>query len=149
MVLNEWEKRASRALTGHYNSARKFELRARIWTVTSLVVGLIAAVLTAMILSADSPSTGLRIGAVIAATGASALGLLQSQLNLSTRAAHHLASGAGYSKIRRMLEMLDRSDAEILDSKEFHHIKQTWAEISQSAPIVPTREWRAAKEAYP
>jgi hypothetical protein len=148
-VLNSWKIRAVRALTGHYNSARKFEWWARVLTFASLMVGLSAAILTAAILSAEDPSTELRVWAVIAAAGASLLGLFQNQLDLGPRAAHHLAAGAGYSKIRRMLETIDSSEPNPLESKDFQHIKQLWAETSQSAPIVPEREWQAAHARYP
>jgi hypothetical protein len=148
-VLKDWMIRAVRALTGHYNSARRFEKWARIITVVSLLVGLLATVLTAAILTAGTPSTELRLAAVVAAALASSLGLLQSQLNLGPRAAQHLAAGAGYSKIRRLLETLDRDDPDVLKSTEFQHVKQLYAEISQSAPIVPGSEWEAAHAKYP
>jgi hypothetical protein len=149
VVLSNWRIRAARALAGHYNSARKFEARARVLTFLSLTVGLAAAILTAAILSSPDPSTPLRIAAVVAASGATLLGLVQNQLNLGPRAAHHLAAGAGYSRIRRMIEILDPEEPNVLESKDFQHVIQAWTETSQSAPIIPKGEWKAAHDRYP
>lgn len=148
-VLEDWKLRALRALTGHYNSARRFEKWARILTVSSLSVSVLAAVLTAAILASDHPTTGLRLAAVIAAALAAAMGLLQSQLDLSSRATQHLAAGAGYSKIRRLLETLPETDPDILSSTDFRHVERLYSEVSQSAPIIPQAEWEAAHERYP
>jgi hypothetical protein len=148
-VVADWTIRAVRALTGHYDSARAFEKWARILTVVSLVTGLIAAVLTAAILSANDPSSELRLAAVIAAAGASGLGLLQSQLNLGTRAEQHLRAGAGYSEIGRLLETLDKTDANVLKSPEFHRVRELYAQVSRSAPIIPGHRWESAHAGYP
>jgi hypothetical protein len=112
-------------------------------------VGLIAAVLTAAILSADDPSSNLRLAAVFAAAGASGLGLLQSQLNLGTRAEQHLRAGAGYSEIRRLLETLDKNDTNLLKSPEFHRVRERYTQVSQSAPIIPGDRWKDAHARYP
>jgi hypothetical protein len=149
VVLADWKLRTLRALTGHYNSARRFEKWSRILTVLSLSISLLAAVLTAAVLAATHPTTSLRLAAVLAAALASALGLLQSQLNLGQRATQHLSSGAGYSKIRRMLEVLDEADPNILNSTDFRHIERLYSEVSQSAPIIPKAEWDAAHAKYP
>lgn len=149
IVVTDWLIRSVRALTGHYDSARDFEKWARILTVISLLMGLLAAVLTATILSADDPSSELRFAAVIAAAGASGLGLLQSQLNLGTRAEQHLRAGAGYSEIRRLLETLDKGDANLLKSPEFHRVRELYTQVSRSAPIIPGRRWKAAHARYP
>ena len=141
--------RSVRALTGHYDSARDFEKWARVLTVVSLGTGLIAAVLTAAVLSADDPSSELRLAAAIAAAGASGLGLLQSQLNLGTRAEQHLRAGSGYSEIRRLLETLDKDDESILKSPEFQRAKELYTQVSQSAPIIPGRRWEDAHSRYP
>lgn len=148
-VVGDWMIRSVRALTGHYDSARDFEKWARVLTVVSLGMGLIAAVLTAAVLSADDPSSELRLAAAIAAAGASGLGLLQSQLNLGTRAEQHLRAGAGYSEIRRLLETLDKTDQNVLKSPEFQRIKELYTQVSRSAPIVPGRRWEDAHARYP
>ncbi|HWO83851.1 MAG TPA: SLATT domain-containing protein [Solirubrobacterales bacterium] len=146
-VFNDWKVRAGRALVGHYTSARKFEWWSRVLTLGSLSFSVAAAVLSAAILSAEIPGTGLRAWAVVAASGASVLGLLQAQFNLGARAAHHRAAGAGYSKIRRRLELLN-DESSPLKTSDFPYIKQLWDEVSHSAPIVPHRAWKFARKEY-
>jgi hypothetical protein len=149
LVLSDWQVRASRAIVGHYTSGRQFEFWARALTIASLTLSVAATVLSAAVLTSDSPGTGLRALTVIATSGASLLGLLQAQFNLGTRAAHHRAAGAGYSKIRRKLELLSDESGSPLQSPTFLYIEQLWDEVSHSAPIVPKRAWKFAREQYP
>jgi hypothetical protein len=90
------------------------------------------------------PGTGLRVVTATRAAVASLLALIDNQLDLRVRAAEHRRTGAGYSKVRRALEVFAQRDVQDLGSVEFRHIEQMWSELSQTAPIVPSKPWRDA-----
>jgi len=144
--VDAWRTRSLRALHGHYNSARRFETWARVLNVGALTVSVAAAVLTAVVLTIHAPSTGFRVITATLAAVASLLALLDNQLDLRVRAAEHRRTGAGYSKVRRALEIFAANGAHDLDSVEFRHIEQMWLEVSQTAPIVPGKPWRDAEK---
>jgi hypothetical protein len=145
-VVDAWRTRSLRALHGHYNSARRFETWARVLNVGALTVSVAAAVLTAFVLTIHAPSTGFRVVTATLVAVASLLALLDNQLDLRVRAAEHRRTGAGYSKVRRALEIFAENGAHDLDSVEFRHIEQMWLEVSQTAPIVPGKPWREAEK---
>jgi hypothetical protein len=141
-------RRLVRALNGHYESARVFEVQARWLSIGALFVTLVAAVLTAFILGAPDILL-LRISAAVAAALATSLGLLQTQLDLRGRAVQHRMAGSGYSRVRRQLEALAKVSENVLDSKEFRDIEHGYSEVSRSAPSIPTKVWVELLDNYP
>ena len=147
-MLNAWMLRSVRAVNGHYESAREFEWQARWLSVSTLLATLSAAVLTASILAIPDV-LALRIAAAVAATLATALGLLQTQLNLAGRAERHRMSGSGYSRVRRELEGLSKVRRNVLDSKEFRDLEHHYSEVSRNAPTIPAKVWKKMLTRYP
>jgi len=146
-VLNAWMLRSVRAVNGHYESAREFEWRARWLSVTALFATLLAAVLTALILAVPD-RLALRIVAAVMGVVATALGLLQANLDLAGRAERHRAAGSGYSRVRRELEALSKLRGNVLDSRDFRDLEHLYSEISRSAPTIPEKVWKNVLDEY-
>lgn len=147
-VLDAWMLRSVRAVNGHYESAREFEWQARWLSVAALFPTLAAAVLTASILAIPD-ILGLRIAAAATAAVATALGLLQTQLDLRGRAEKHRMAGSGYSRVRRELEALTKIATGALASSEFRDLQHLYSEVSRNAPTIPTKVWKKILDDYP
>lgn len=140
--------RSVRAVNGHYESAREFEWQARWLAVVALMATLAAAVLTAVILAIPDV-LALRIVAAVMAALATALGLLQTQLDLRGRAERHRLAGSGYSQVRRDLEALMRIPINVLNVREFRDIQHLYSDVSKNAPTIPAKVWSKVLAEYP
>jgi hypothetical protein len=138
VLWNDWFRRTRESQTLHYRCANHFSRLHLLLGIPTIVLS--AVVGTAVFASLEREASGdLRIAVGMLSVLAAVLGGLQTFLGYAERSNRHRATGAGYSAMRRRLELLKTFSAadQAAIASALGDIAKRLDELAESAPEVP------------
>ena len=148
-LLSEWATRTLVALEAHYNAARYFG-KLHYWIGIPAVI--FAAIVGTSVFATLKKDVDIYIKITVASFSiiAAILSALQTFLKYNERSEKHRLIGARYADIKREIEQLLTIAEDHLNEnkKEINSIRVEIKHISEDAPSLPARFYKAAKEKY-
>ena len=147
-VATRYRLTIHRSSRGHYIAAERAERRGRILGIASATIGAIVGTsIFATIQS--SPSVNWRIATGLLATGAAALGAMQTFLDYAKRAVEHRTAGAEYARLRREFDglflELATTDDRVQAIEELSELRHQMDQLGRDSPLVPEQSYKAAE----
>ena len=148
-IFEEWDRRVSRAVEVHYESAKKLQRH-------HYILGIIALIIVTML----GASKDLKIEGkyswicslfyyLISVTAAILVGL-QTFLKYGERAEKHKEVASNYGAMRRQIEHLAKKTFENNETREecINNLRKEWDALSKSSPPANSKVWTEVKNKY-
>ncbi len=148
-TLKEWDRRTSRAVEAHYESAKKLRRNHYILGIVALVIVTLMGVLKDLKTDGEYKPICSAIFYVISAA-ATILISFQTFLNYGQRAEKHREAGSKYSSVRRKIEHLANkifSTEEALE-ETIESLRLKIDSLSESTPEVLPKVWKDVRKKY-
>jgi hypothetical protein len=144
-TFEEWDRRVTRAVEAHYESAKKLQRHHH-------TLGIIALVIVALLGATKEVKTEGVYSAIfylVSVTAAILVGL-QTFLKYGERAEKHKEVASNYGALRRQIEYVSKKTFTDNNHLEecIRNITKEWDALSKSAPAADSKVWTEVKKKY-
>ncbi len=146
-ILELWHENSRRVLEAHYSSAAHFgRLNLLLGLPTVIVATVVGA--TVLVTLNQRIATAWVVAIGLASVLAAVLSALQTFLQFADRAARHRASGVIYGSIKREIEEILATHAEVRP-EDLSRIRGRMDGAASEAPSPPRKVWQDALRTFP
>jgi len=147
--LKEWDRRVSRAVEAHYESAKKLRRNHYILGIVALVIVILMGALKDLKTNEDYKPLCSAIFYVISVV-ATILVSFQTFLNYGQRAEKHREAASKYGSVRRQIEYLAKKEFSTEDALQetIEKLTKTIDSLSESTPEVLSKVWSSVRKKY-
>lgn len=148
-VFEDWDRRVTRAVEAHYESAKKLQRHHYILGIVALVIVALISPLKDLKVPADYSWVVSSIFYVISLVAAVFVGL-QTFLKYGERSEKHKEVASCYGALRRQIEHLAFKSFESEQAFEecINNLRREWDALSKSSPAADSKVWSEVRKKY-